>query len=211
MSPWASAVSCGLASVAISPWWLRAVRHECSRGMGRGSTVLVLAGLMGLSSLVGGRCGGDPVLLAWWWSGLCSVGLAVIDGCEHRLPRSWLVAMGLGVLVVFAVRTVAVSEPTALWRAVTAAALVWLGMRLLEAVCAGAMGAGDTRLLAVLALQLGWLSWHAVLFGLVAGTLILGMTAGFGWLGGQRAWTSRIPAGPSLLLGFWVVVFVFAP
>ena len=211
MYPWVSALSCGLASFAISPWWLRAMRRECSRWAARRATAIVLAGLVVLSTFVGWWFAGDPALVAWWWSGLCSVGLTIIDLGEHRLPRSWLAAMGLGVLVVFAVRTVVESEPTALWRAVTAAALVWLGMRLVEAVCAGAMGGGDTRLQAVLALQLGWISWLAILFGLTAGALLLGMTAGFGWLVGQRAWRSRIPAGPSLLLGFWFVVFLLSP
>lgn len=211
MSPWVSALSCGLASFAISPWWLRAMRRECSRWADRRATAIVLAGLVALSALVGGRCAGDPALVAWWWSGLCSVGLTIIDLGEHRLPRSWLAAMGLGVLVVFAGIAVLRADPAALWRAVTAAALVWLGMRLVEAVCAGAMGGGDTRLQAVLALQLGWLSWPSVLCGLTAGALLLGMTAGFGRLVGQQEWTSRIPAGPYLMLGFWVVVFLVAP
>lgn len=211
MPPWVSAALCGLAALLIGPWWLRAVRRECSRGTGRRSTALVLAGLVGLSALLGWRFAGDPVLVAWWWSGVCSAGLAVIDFCEHRLPRSWLAVMGIGVFVVFAVLTVAGSEPTALWRAVTAGALVWIGMRLVELLCAGAVGGGDTRLQAVLALQLGWVGWHTVVIGLIVGTLALGMTAGFGLFFGTRGWTSRIPAGPSLLLGFWVVLFVFAP
>ena len=211
MSPWATAGFFGLASVAVGPWWLRAVCRECSRWADHRATALVLAGLMALSTLVGWRFAGDPALMAWWWSGLCSVGLTIIDLGEHRLPRSWLAAMGIGVLAVFAVLAVMRSDPAALWRAITATALVWLGMRLVEAICAGAMGGGDTRLQAVLALQLGWLSWHAVLFGLTTGALLLGMTAGLGWLVGQREWTSRIPAGPSLMLGFWVVVFLVAP
>lgn len=211
MPPWASAGLCVLASLAVVPWWLRAVCRECSLGTGRRSTALALAGLVGLSALLGWRFAGDPALVAWWWSGVCSAGLAVIDVGEHRLPRSWLVAMGIGVLVVFAVLTITGPAPTALWRAVTAAALVWLGMRLVEAVCVGSMGGGDTRLLAVLALQLGWVSWSSVLFGLSAGWVLLGCSAGLHWLVGTRGWRSRIAAGPSLLLGFWVVVFVFAP
>lgn len=209
--PWVSAASCGLSTLLIGPWWLRAMRRECSRWADHRATAIVLAGLMALSTLVGWRFAGDPVVVAWWWSGLCSVGLTIIDLGEHRLPRSWLTAMGIGVLVVFAALPILRSDSAALWRAITATALVWLGMRLVEAVCAGAMGGGDTRLLAVLALQLGWISWHAVLFGLTAGALLLGMTAGLGWLVGQREWTSRIPAGPSLMLGFWGVVFLVAP
>ena len=211
MSPWVSVVSCGLASFAISPWWLRAIHRERSRWADHRATAIVLAGLVSLSTLVGWRFADDPALVAWWWSGLCSAGLTIIDLGEHRLPRSWLAAMGLGVLAVFAAIAILRSDPAALWRAVAAAALVWLGMRLIQAVCVGAMGGGDTRLQAVLALQLGWISWPSVLFGLTAGALLLGMTAGFGWLVGQRAWRSRIPAGPSLLLGFWVVVFLLSP
>lgn len=211
MPPWASAVSCGLASVANSTWWLRAVRRECSRHTGRHTTALIIAGLVALSALVGWRFAGDPVVVAWWWSGLCSAGLAVIDVGEHRLPQSWLAAMGLGVLVVFAAITILRSEPAALWRAITAAALIWLGMRLVEAICAGAMGGGDTRLQAVLALQLGWVGWNTVLMGLTAEMLLLGVTAGIHRIVGKRGWKARIPAGPSLLVGFWCALFVLAP
>lgn len=211
MPPWASAGLCVLASLAVVPWWLRAVCRECSLGTGRRSTALALAGLVGLSALLGWRFAGDPALVAWWWSGVCSAGLAVIDVGEHRLPRSWVSAMGIVVLLMFTVLTAVRGDPAALWRAVSAAALVWLVMRLVEAVCAGAMGGGDTRLQAVLALQLGWLGWHTVLTGLAAGMVLLGFSAGIQWLVGTRGWKARIPAGPSLLVGCWCALFVLAP
>ena len=201
-----------LAGAVATPAWLFLLARTCpSATQNRLSTVMCAVGVMVFSALLGGRFAGDPVVVAWWWAGLCSLGLAVIDLHEHRLPRSWVWAMGLGVLVVFVVLAVLRGDPSALWRAMTAAGLVWLGMRLIEAVCTGAMGGGDTRLQAVVALSLGWLGWSSVLCGLITGTLFLGVTAAFGWIWGQRGWKSRIPAGPSVLLGFWCALFVLAP
>lgn len=201
-----------LVGAVATPAWLFLLARTCpSATRTRASTVACAAGAVLCSAGIGWRFADDPGLVAWWWAGLCSLGLVVIDLHEHRLPRSWVAAMVFGVLVVFAVLTVQRGDSSGFWRAVTGAGLVWLGMRLIEALCAGAMGGGDTRLQAVLAFSLGWISWPAVLCGLMTGTLLLGVTAAVCWLGGKRGWKSRIPAGPSLLLGFWCALSVFAP
>ena len=201
-----------LVGAVATPAWLFLLARTCPSTVRTHVSAVVCAACAVLCSAgIGWRFADDPGLVTWWWAGLCSLGLAVIDLHEHRLPRSWVAAMGFGVLVEFAVLTVQRGDPPALWRAVTAAGLVWLAMRLIEVFCAGAMGAGDTRLQAVLALSLGWISWPAVLCGLMTGTLLLGVTAAVCWVWGHRGWKSRIPAGPSLLLGFWCALLVFAP
>lgn len=205
--PWEIS-SCILAALAATPVWFSLVRQDTSSPRITLGCALLLPIVAGV---IDWRFADDPALTAWWWAGLHTVPLAVVDLRQHRLPRAWLVSLAGGGVFLFAVVSAVHHASGPLLRAVLAGAGVWLVMRLVETVCAGRMGGGDTRLHAALALYTGWISWHTVLLGLLTGTVLLGCVAGVTVLLGRRGWSSRIAAGPALLAGAWLALALTAP
>lgn len=204
--PW-EIPACILATLAAIPIWFSLARQNTSSTritLGRAFLLPVMAGATGW------RFADDPALTAWWWAGLHTMPLAVLDLQQHRLPRAWLASLATGGVGLFGVVSAVHHESGSLLRAVLAGFGVWLVMRLVETVCAGRMGGGDTRLHAVLAVYTGWISWHTVLLGLLVGTVLLGAGAGLAVLLGRRGRSSRIAAGPFLLTGAWLAVVLTA-
>ncbi|WP_010310263.1 hypothetical protein [Saccharopolyspora spinosa] len=159
-----------------------------------------------VSLVVGCRFATDPALLAWWWLGITGAGLAVIDMACHRLPRAWVVTTAAGGLAVFAMLTITDPENgVALVRSLLAAVVVFAVGVLAYLVIPDWMGFGDVTLYGALALYWAWIGWHAVLRGITASFLLLGITAALAWIR-RRDSEARIAAGPSLILGGWIGV-----
>lgn len=156
------------------------------------------------------RWAGDPALSAWWWLALTSLPLIVIDCARHRLPHRWVLAMAIGGLGVFIVACAESGHWWPLGRAIAAGLVALAGGIVLRVVAAGHLGGGDVTLTAALAVFLGWQRWQAVLFGVLAGALLLGLHAGWVWLATGRR-SRRIAAGPSLIAGTWISLVVFSP
>jgi len=67
-----------------------------------------------------------------------------------------------------------------------------------------AMGLGDVKFMAAIGAFLGW---QAVLFSLVASSL-LGSAVGIGLIAARRRqWSSRLPYGPYIALGATIWIF----
>lgn len=181
-------------------------------------TVLKPAPLAGLvvtcafvSIGVGVFFGGDPALPAWWWLGVIGVGLSAIDLHCHRLPRTWVLALVAGGVVVFACLTVTGSGGlTPLLRSFGAVLLVLAVGAGIYASAPGWLGFGDVTLLSALAAFWGWLGWRTVLWGLFLSLVVLGAVAAVAWLMGRRGEESRIAAGPSIVLGGWIAIVSYS-
>ncbi|WP_235922137.1 prepilin peptidase [Lentzea tibetensis] len=159
-------------------------------------------------------------LLAWrlalWpelaaYSALAAIGvlLAVIDVIEHRLP-SRLIAVGyLLLLALFGFAAVVRDNGAAMVRAAASMGVVFVVYLVLAVATNGGLGAGDVKLAGLLGLALGWLSWSAVLAGIVVG-LFYGAVAGALLMAlGKATPRSPIPLGPAMLAGAFTAVLSF--
>ena len=207
--PW-EIISCAFLTAVLTLIWL-----YLEQGTAYSSNTTALAGQAALLTTMAGAVGrwfaDDPALPAWWWAGVHTVPLAVMDLRRHRLPRCWVASFAMGGVCLFAAVAAANHEATRLVRAVLAAVCMWLVMRVVEWACAGQMGGGDTRLHAVLALHTGWVSWNTLVVGFLAGSVLLGLTAGTTCLCRYRSLRSRIAAAPSLLAGAWLALVLAGP
>lgn len=194
------------------------------RGSPRGDPGPDYAGL-GRTRLLGPVCAGvgGPVgaLLGWRLGALAvlpflhlaAVGLALVwvDLSVHRLPdRLVLPSLAAAPLVVLGVTALGLVDrpdrgpPAALaapvLRAVAggvaAGAFWWLLHRLQRS----GFGLGDVKLGAWTGLVTAWLSWPALVGGILAAVLLGGVTAAVVLLGGGSRRTA-VPFGPMLLVG----------
>ncbi|MEV4731895.1 hypothetical protein [Saccharopolyspora sp. NPDC049426] len=200
--------SLGAGAAACSAWGMR-------RWIPTALSPFPLAGLVVTCALVsiGVRVlfGYDPALPAWWWLGVIGVSLGAIDLHCHRLPRTWVLALVAGGVVVFACLTVTGSGGlTPLLRSFGAALLVLAVGAGIYAAAPGWLGFGDVTLLSALAAFWGWLGWRTVLWGLFLSLVVLGVVAAVAWLLGRRGEESRIAAGPSIVLGGWIAIVSYS-
>jgi len=193
--------------------WL-ALRGRCRRcGMRipvRYPAVEALTGLV--FAAVGWRFGADWPLPAYLVLAGGLIALSAIDLELMILPTRIVVPLGGAGVVLLGVASFGEGDWGAFGRALVAAAVTFGAFRLLHAVKPGGMGYGDVRLSAVLGLNLGWLGWGYVPFGLFAGFLY-GAVFGVALIAvrGSRARTTPVPFGPFLAAGTLTFVLVGAP
>ncbi|WP_431909837.1 prepilin peptidase [Amycolatopsis thermoflava] len=137
------------------------------------------------------------------------VPLAVIDWCEHRLPRGLVLPQLVGAAVGFAalslIRADTVPGLRALWALLASAGFCLV----LALATGGGIGAGDVRLAAVVGLVTGWSGWPAVAAALlVASVLALALSAIPRARTRDERGAAVVPFGPCLLGGVLAVVMV---
>lgn len=152
----------------------------------------------------------DPAALALLvgYGGLAalSVVLAVIDLRSHRLPNALVLPAYPFLLASLALASLSSAEASALVRAVAGGAIAFAFYLLLRLVQPRGMGGGDVKLAGVLGIALGYLGWDALLLGLFAGFLLGGVFSVGLLLTRRESRRSRIPFGPWMLLGAWIVI-----
>jgi leader peptidase (prepilin peptidase)/N-methyltransferase len=141
----------------------------------------------------------------WTWLGFATLAglgliLARIDMVVLRLPDA-LVLPGYP-LVGF---PLTIAQPAAVPRALVASGACLLGYGL---VCVlGSLGFGDVKLGGLLGLALGWISWPAVVFGVLAGLSLGAVHAVILVITRRNDRWSPVPFGPAMLLGaLWAVL-----
>ncbi|WP_338596903.1 methyltransferase [Saccharopolyspora sp. SCSIO 74807] len=160
---------------------------------------LIGAGMAVLSAAVHARFAADPAWAAWWWLAVIGTVLGLIDTKHHRLPYPWLTILAIGgVTMLGAVRPELIG-----WLIGASLLVLALGL-LVQWLMPSEVGFGDTLLLAALAPFWAWHGWTTVLTGLTTAHLMLGAFAGLAWLSRLREPSTRIAAGPGLLLGAWI-------
>lgn len=137
-----------------------------------------------------------------------SVRLVVIDIRTHRLPNR-LVGPGyvVGILLLGAAALLA-GEPVLMLRMVIGALAAGGFYWVLWAVYPAGMGFGDVKLAGLLGLYLGFSGWTFVILGIAAGFVVGGVWGIVVMLSRRGNAKSRIPFGPSMLTGAWLVMFL---
>ncbi len=70
------------------------------------------------------------------------------------------------------------------------------------------MGGGDVKLAGLLGLSGGWFGLHSWTWVLIAPFVIGGVVAAIGLLFRRFAWSSHIPFGPAMALGYLMAAVV---
>ncbi|GAB3153241.1 hypothetical protein GCM10027058_21490 [Microbacterium neimengense] len=149
---------------------------------------------------------GLALLFAYGGLAVLSVVLAFVDLRRHRLPNALVLPAYPFLLAALALASLGRADPGALVRAIAGGAIAFVFYLLLRLAQPRGMGGGDVKLAGLLGVALGYLGWDALLLGLFAGFLFGGIFS-VGLLLTRRARRrTRIPFGPWMLLGAWIVI-----
>lgn len=134
-----------------------------------------------------------------------SIPLAWIDVREQRLPNVWVLPGYIVLLVSLCGVWISSGEFPAL--AVGSGIAYFTFMFLLNLI--GGMGMGDVKLAGVLGGTAGLLSASAAVLSPVVGFLAGGAVSLVFMVAKKKSRKARIPFGPFMLLGFWVVCLLY--
>lgn len=172
-------------------WWLGAVLTAVALG------------------LLAWRVGARGELAVYGTVAVLAVPLAVIDWCEHRLPRALMWPQLAGAIVGFSMLCLVRHDPAPGVRALAAMAAAGTLFLILAVATGGSVGAGDVTAAAVVGLVTGWIGWPQVTGALIAASaLTLTMMAVPGTGRHDSHGRLVVPFGPGLLGGTLVVVLV---
>ncbi len=140
----------------------------------------------------------ETAAFAWWaaWA----IGLAFIDVAVHRLPNRMTYPAAVGTVGLLGVAALVEHHGHAWIRAILAAG----GIALVFAVLALLLGRrgpglGDAKLMLSTLAVLGWISWAAVVYGLLVAVTAQGLVAVALLVAGRRS--ARLPMGAFLVAG----------
>lgn len=155
---------------------------------------------------LGWAFGPSPVLGPYLAVAGAGVLLAFVDVACLRLPDPVVGATFVAGAVPLTVIAVLAGEPGRLGRATLAALGCFTGYLIIAVLPGANLGFGDVKLAGVLGFLLGWLSWPAVVLGVLLPHLINGPVA-VGLLVSRRAGRdTHLPLGPALLAGGLIAV-----
>jgi leader peptidase (prepilin peptidase)/N-methyltransferase len=173
---------------------------ECRTGRpGRPLRIALVAAATAVLFVVFGRTIGiAPPLPAYLWFGTVTVTLALVDLCERRIPNRILLPGTAVAAVLLAAGAVVGSGPVL--RPFAAGATYFAVLYATGTLSRGGIGAGDVKLSFLLGMFTGYISWEALVVGVVAAFVIGGVAAIIA-LAAHRRRTDAIAFGPYLILG----------
>ena len=203
-----------LVAGVVGPWLARACVRLAARDAGPPSaariavTTVLLAGLLvGAVALTGGR----PATLALAWAAGAGVVLGAVDLAVHRLPDRVTYPAAAVCTAALTADAAVLGSWGALLRALAAAGAAFAVAALLAALAPEGLGFGDVKLLALLGLVLGWLSWGVLLAGIFLGLLTGAVVSIVLLVSGTAGWRTAVPFGPPLLTGAVLALVVAGP
>jgi leader peptidase (prepilin peptidase)/N-methyltransferase len=131
--------------------------------------------------------------------------LTLIDIDTHLLPRRIVYRTTSLVMPLLIICAFFDDAGSVLGMFVGAFAL-WMVMRVLEALARGGLGGGDVALAGLLGLYLGWLSYEAVVVGLITAFMVGGVFALLLLITRRANRSTRFAFGPFLIVGALVAV-----
>ncbi len=186
---------------------LRVLLARLPRGVVLRPGVLEVAAAV-ITGVGAGLIGPEPALVLVIWTGLLGVALGAVDLVHHRLPDAITVpAVPITAALLVAVWLI---DPTSgsLFRALLVAVVVTGLSWGVATALPRALGRGDVKLAASLALLTGYLSVAATLLAITLAFVFGAVVAIAGLLTRRLTLTSAIPFGPFLLAGSWLVLAV---
>lgn len=165
-------------------------------GPAAGLPEVLTAVLFAAVALVGA---GGWLAVAQWWVVLLGVPLALIDLAVYRLPDHLTLALNGGGAVALAGAAATEQDHAVTVRALLAA--VVLTVLFFALALMGGVALGDVKMAPALGALLGWLSWSALTYGVLAGFVIGAAHAAGLLLAGKAGRRSRIAIGPALITG----------
>lgn len=204
---WCAAVVAGaMLGVGASALTRRFLRRDCALAGSWWLGAVMTAAVLGVLAW---RVGPRGELVVYGFVAVLAVPLAVIDWCEHRLPRALVLPQLAGVLAGFAVLCAARGDFSPGLRALgatVAAAGLFLA---LAVVSSGGVGAGDVNVAAVVGAVTAWTGWVQVAGALVVASalaLMLVLTLSRGPRFGRQVGELVVPFGPCLFAGALLVL-----
>jgi leader peptidase (prepilin peptidase) / N-methyltransferase len=147
--------------------------------------------------------GGSPsgAWLAVSYAVLLIIGVAqsYVDITTHRVYVAVTRFAGAWMAVMLGAHALLFGEATAIVRMVVAAAVMWVGFRLLARGADDGLGAGDVRLAPVIGMALGYLSYGSLIAGVTAMTAIGAIWAIIAML--RHGLRARVPYVPAMYGG----------
>ena len=207
-----TAVVCG---IGLGPWLARTTvrliaRDRAALPSGRRimlARVLLAASLWAAAAFAGAR----PALVGFVAVAVAALVLGAVDLATHRLPDRATYPAAAVCVAAFAVDAVVLGTWAALLRAVLAAAAAFAAGALAASLSRKGLGFGDVKLLGLLGLVLGWVSWETLATGVFLG-LLTGALIAVALLATRRAgWRTALPFGPPLLVGAALALALHGP
>lgn len=146
--------------------------------------------------------------LAFVYLAVVSIVLTVIDVSQHRLPNRVVLPSYAAGLLLFTAASALSADPGPLLRALAGMVILFVFYFIIRFASPASIGGGDVKLAGLIGLYLGWLGWSELLFGAAAAFLIGGLYALALLLARRADRRTRIPFGPAMLAGAWLVIVV---
>ncbi|MFD8493301.1 prepilin peptidase [Amycolatopsis sp. NPDC059657] len=124
---------------------------------------------------------------------------ATVDALEHRIPNRLSLSLAAGTAV--ALGAVAVIEGALPeWTRAMAGGAIWSGLLAASFLVTGHPGPGDIKLAVSLGMTLGWLSWNAIISGVVLAYLLAAVAGAIGLVTRRLCLADgRLPMAPPML------------
>jgi len=169
------------------------------------STTFVMAISAALYAALANRFTHDLTALTFGILVGAGMWLTLIDIDTHLLPRRIVYRTTALVMPLLIVCAFFDDAGSVLGMFVGAFAL-WIVMRVLEVLARGGLGGGDVALAGLLGLYLGWLSYEAVVVGLITAFMVGGVFALLLLITRRANRSTRFAFGPFLIVGALVAV-----
>jgi len=169
------------------------------------STAFVMAISAALYAAIANRFTHDLTALTFGVLVGAGMWLTLIDIDTHLLPRRIVYRTTALVMPLLIVCAFFDDAGSVLGMFVGAFAL-WMVMRVLEVLARGGLGGGDVALAGLLGLYLGWLSYEAVVVGLITAFMVGGVFALLLLITRRANRSTRFAFGPFLIVGALVAV-----
>jgi leader peptidase (prepilin peptidase)/N-methyltransferase len=169
------------------------------------STAVVIATCASLYAAVANRFSHDLTALTFGVLVGAGMWLTLIDIDTHLLPRRIVYRTTALVMPLLIVCAFFDDAGSVLGMFVGAFAL-WMVMRVLEVLARGGLGGGDVALAGLLGMYLGWISYEALVVGLVTAFMVGGVFALLLLITRRANRATRFAFGPFLIVGALVAV-----
>jgi leader peptidase (prepilin peptidase)/N-methyltransferase len=169
------------------------------------SVAVVIATCASLYAAVANRFSHDLTALTFGVLVGAGMWLTLIDIDTHLLPRRIVYRTTALVMPLLIVCAFFDDAGSVLGMFVGGFAL-WMVMRVLEVLARGGLGGGDVALAGLLGMYLGWISYEALVIGLVTAFMVGGVFALLLLITRRANRTTRFAFGPFLIVGALVAV-----